>query len=173
MIFVQLFQTQPSSRRTQSWDHTFPIAWLQEGRHIYRCQYCLAVFAQILSINEIAIPDSWWELWTEVIKRSMSLVAWWLHFNGIYFCASWKKEIYFVVMLLVFRPGVVEQFVPCSGEHLCNEVFINIAEVSREFVTEDFLVYYVLGVAVLQSSTLERSSVIFSRSTLPRTVVGW
>ena len=76
-------------------------------------------------------------------------------------------------ILLVFRPGVVEQFVPCSGEHLCNEVFINIAEVSREFVTEEFLVYYVLGVALLLYSRLERSSVICSRSTLPRTVLGW
>ena len=31
---------------------------LQEGSHIYRNQYCLAVFVQVLGINEIAISNS-------------------------------------------------------------------------------------------------------------------
>ena len=31
---------------------------LQERRHIYRNQYCLSVFVQVLSINEIAISNS-------------------------------------------------------------------------------------------------------------------
>ena len=69
-------------------------------------------------------------------------------------------EINFIEVAVVLGEGVIKQFVSGSRQHLCHNVFVDVAEVGVELVCQKFLVDCVFGeVAVPEGHCYKQSGV--------------
>ena len=106
----------------------------------------LLVATEVFGVDEVAVADAAGEFLAELIERLVALVAGRLDFDGPYLGTTRENEIDLVVVVGGLRgPGVVEELVARGSEHLCYDVLIDIAQVGRELVGEEFLVDDVFG----------------------------
>ena len=132
---------------------------LYKLRHVHGEEPQVIVLPQILRVQKILGADLPGELFAEVIHGRVRLVTGGFHFNGAEFVASGEKEVDFVIVLATGSgPGVIIEFVALGTEYLGNHILIDVAQVRREFVAQQFLVDDVLRDGIVPESHRDKQS---------------
>ena len=76
----------------------------------------------------------------------MCLVTGRFHLDGTYLVPVRNQEIHFIVVFSALcGESIIVQFMSGCFQHLCDDVFIDIAEIRAQLVTEQFMVNRIVG----------------------------